>query len=135
MIKNLLGDDDDESPAGNTENQRIRKTREPAVIGLFDSVDDANHPADESYARPSRDEPFILSSSAPESYGETARRSGLAWSTGVVFFSAVVFMLILGWGADLLFGTSPWGIVAGIVLGSLIGFVQLFRLSSQIFKN
>jgi F0F1-type ATP synthase assembly protein I len=32
-------------------------------------------------------------------------------------------------------GSSPWGIVAGIVLGSLIGFVQFFRITSQIFKN
>ena len=43
-------------------------------------------------------------------------------------------MLVLGWGADLLFGSSPWGMVCGIVIGSLIGFIQFFRLSSQIFK-
>jgi F0F1-type ATP synthase assembly protein I len=44
-------------------------------------------------------------------------------------------MLILGWGADLLLGSAPWGVVVGIVLGSVIGFVQLFRISSQIFKK
>ena len=37
-------------------------------------------------------------------------------------------MLILGWGADLLLGSAPWGIVGGIVLGSLIGFIQFFRI-------
>ena len=59
----------------------------------------------------------------------------MAWSAGIAFFAAVVFMLILGWGADLLLGTSPWGIVGGIVLGSIIGFVQFFRITSQIFKK
>jgi len=44
-------------------------------------------------------------------------------------------MLILGWGADLLLGTKPFGIVVGIVLGSVIGFIQFFRLTSQIFKK
>jgi F0F1-type ATP synthase assembly protein I len=66
---------------------------------------------------------------------ESVRRSGLAYSAGIAFVAAVVFMLILGWGADLLLGSSPWGVVIGIVLGSAIGFVQLFRISSQIFKK
>lgn len=71
----------------------------------------------------------------PESADETARRGGLAWSAGIVFFSAIVFMLFIGWGADRLLGSSPWGIVGGIVLGSIIGFIQFFRISSQIFNS
>ena len=71
----------------------------------------------------------------PESTAETMRKSGLAYAAAITLFGAVVFMMILGWGADLLFGSSPWGIVGGIVLGATIGFVQLFRLSSQIIKN
>lgn len=80
-------------------------------------------------------EDFVLSEVPPDSAGETARRSGLAFSAGVAFFSAVVFMLVLGWLADLFFGSSPWGIVLGIVLGAIIGFIQLFRVSSQIFNK
>lgn len=71
----------------------------------------------------------------PPSKAEAIRSSGLAWSAGIIFFGSIVFMLILGWGADLLLGSSPWGIVGGIVLGSLIGFIQFFRISSQIFKK
>ena len=63
------------------------------------------------------------------------RRTGLAWSAGIAFFGAIVFMLFLGWLFDLLVGTSPWGIVGGIVLGSIIGFMQFFRISSQIFGS
>lgn len=71
----------------------------------------------------------------PETAGETARRGGLAWSAGIAFFSSIVFMLFLGWGADLLLGSSPWGIVGGIILGSIIGFIQFFRITSQIFNS
>jgi F0F1-type ATP synthase assembly protein I len=81
------------------------------------------------------DESFILSSYTPPTQGEVVRQSGLAWSAGIAFFGAIVFMLFLGWIADLLLGISPWGIVGGIVLGSIIGFLQFFRITSQIFKN
>ena len=79
--------------------------------------------------------PVVMSNYTPESPDETVRQSGLAWSAGIVFFSSVAFMLFLGWGADLLLGSSPWGLVGGIVLGSVIGFIQFFRISSQIYSS
>ncbi len=63
------------------------------------------------------------------------RRTGLAWSAATVLGGSVVFMLVIGWFFDLVFGSSPWGIVGGIVLGALIGFIQFFRITSQIFKK
>jgi F0F1-type ATP synthase assembly protein I len=125
MIKNLLGDDDDRSvqvpdpvaPASAARSQGL---------GLFDS-DQADENAEK--------EEFVLSRAEPETFAETTRRSGLAWSAGVVFVASVGFMLVIGWGADLLLGSAPWGLVGGIVLGSLIGFVQFFRLTSQIFPK
>ncbi|MFN0279471.1 MAG: hypothetical protein ACKVRN_12880 [Pyrinomonadaceae bacterium] len=69
-----------------------------------------------------------------ENVDETARRGGLAWSAGIVFFSSVAFMLLFGWVVDYLLQISPWGIVGGIILGSIIGFIQFFRISSQIFN-
>lgn len=71
----------------------------------------------------------------PESDGEVIRNSGLAWSAGIIFFGSVVFMMFIGWGADLMLGTSPYGLIGGVVLGSLIGFVQFFRISAQIFRK
>ena len=126
-MKNFL--DADEDQAAQEPAAGASRPARKEVIGLFD--DDLERPGPAG----SSDEPFILSRSEPESIAETARKSGLAWSMGVVFFSAVAFMLVLGWGADLLFGSAPWGVVIGVVLGALIGFIQLFRLSSQIFKK
>lgn len=71
----------------------------------------------------------------PETTEETVRRSGLAYSVGVVFFASVAFSMVLGWFADLVLGTAPWGLVGGIVLGSIIGFVQFFRISRKIFNT
>ena len=69
-----------------------------------------------------------------ESSVETFRKSGMAWSAAIALFGSVVFMLVLGWFADLLIGSSPWGVVFGIVLGSVVGFVQFFRITSQILR-
>ncbi len=86
---------------------------------LFQSIDSSN-----------QTDGFI-----PETQAETIRKSGLAYAAAITLFGAIVFLLLIGWFADLILGTSPWGAVGGIVLGSIIGFVQFFRMTSQILKN
>ena len=115
MIKNLL------------ENDRPEEPEKAANSGLVSIFDDDQEKREE--------EPFILSEAPPANMADSVRQSGLAYSAGIALFASVAFMLIIGWGADLLFGTSPWGIVGGIVLGALIGFIQFFRITSQIFKK
>jgi F0F1-type ATP synthase assembly protein I len=101
------------------------------VQSLFDDKDQDDRGDGVSEKR--EDEPFILAGYAPETAGETVRRTGLAWSAGIAFFGAIVFMLFLGWIVDLLLGSSPWGLVGGIIFGSIIGFLQFFRITSRIF--
>ena len=116
MIKNFLDNDEPTDVPSKGRSGDV-------VTTLFDETD----------RQP--EESFILSESEPQSLSENVRQSGLAYSAGIVLFASVAFMLVIGWGADLLFGSSPWGIVSGIILGALIGFVQFFRLTSQIFKK
>ncbi len=71
----------------------------------------------------------------PDSLAESTRKSGLAWSAGIVLFGSILLMLLLGWFADTMLGSSPWGIVGGIIIGGLLGFIQFFRLTSQIFRK
>jgi len=90
------------------------------------------------YAATDKDrEPFILQNTgySTASVEETARRSGLAWSMGIVFFTSIAFMLFLGWIADILLGSQPWGLVGGIIIGAIIGFIRFFRISSQIYAK
>jgi len=105
----------------------------PAVAPL-----DLSEAIEESVEKKSvdADEPTIFQSDyKPPTTAETIRNSGLAWSAGIVFFGAVIFMMIFGWFADLLFGSSPFGLVGGIILGGIIGFIQFFRISSQIYSS
>jgi F0F1-type ATP synthase assembly protein I len=112
------------------------------VQGLFDEEDNPESRA-ESEIRPDDVGDSLPHSTAnstllqpeytPDSVAETTRKSGLAFSAGIAFFGSIVFMLLLGWFADLLLGSSPWGIVIGIVFGSILGFIQFFRITSQIF--
>ena len=128
MIKNLLDDDDSSSEVVESKSSRRGQS---GVFSLFDGSEEA-----EAVNRGAADiEPGAVTRPSVETDADAVRNTGLAWSAGIAFFGAVVFMLILGWGADVLLGTSPWGIVGGIVLGSVIGFVQFFRISSQIFKK
>lgn len=71
----------------------------------------------------------------PETQAETIRKSGLAYSAAIILFASIIFTMILGWFADLLLGSSPWGVVGGIILGGIIGFIQFFRIASSIFKK
>jgi hypothetical protein len=81
------------------------------------------------------DDPFVPLPYSPASTADNVRQSGLAWSAGIAFFGSVAFTLFLGWIADLLLGISPWGLVGGIVFGSIIGFLQFFRITSRIFPG
>ncbi len=61
-----------------------------------------------------------------------SRKSGLMYAAALsIFFSVAVFFGV-GWFLDKWLGTSPWLVVAGIVLGSALGFYEFVRLTSKL---
>ncbi len=115
---------------------------EPTIEQMTDPYADADNevetvvlPAFASTYDEKTEDVFVQLPYEEPSIQETARRSGIAYSLGIAFFVSVAFCMLLGWLADWLLGSRPWGLVGGIVLGSVLGFVQFFRMSSQMYKK
>jgi len=64
---------------------------------------------------------------------EAARRGGVAYAAGLTIFFAVATFMGIGWALDRWLGTS-WIMVAGIILGSAVGFYEFIRIISQLNK-
>lgn len=63
---------------------------------------------------------------------EVTRKSGMAYAAGLAIFFSVLAFLGIGWLLDRWLGTSPWLMVAGIILGSIIGFYEFIRIVSKL---
>jgi len=77
-------------------------------------------------------EGFYQPDAQPESQAETNRKSGLAYGAVITLVGAILLFLAIGWAVDKYFQSAPWGIVIGILLGSVLGFYQFIRISSRI---
>lgn len=64
---------------------------------------------------------------------EATRRSGIAYAAGLTIFFAVLSFMGVGWALDRWLGTS-WLMVAGIILGAVVGFYEFIRIISQLNK-
>ncbi|MBA3571295.1 MAG: AtpZ/AtpI family protein [Pyrinomonadaceae bacterium] len=63
---------------------------------------------------------------------EVTRKSGMAYAAVFSMVGAVVVCLLVGWVLDSWLGTSPWLLVGGIVLGSIVGFYEFIRVLSKV---
>jgi ATP synthase protein I len=61
------------------------------------------------------------------------RKAGFAYAAGLVLFATVATFCGLGWLLDKWFGTEPWLLVIGIVVGSAAGLFEFVRLSSKTY--
>ena len=59
-------------------------------------------------------------------------KSSVVYGAVISLALSIVSCLLVGWALDRWLGTSPWLIVAGILLGSVAGFMQFIRLMSRI---
>lgn len=60
------------------------------------------------------------------------RKSGLAYAAAFSLFASVVAGLGVGWLLDRWLRTSPWLLIAGLVLGAAAGFYEFIRASSKL---
>lgn len=67
-----------------------------------------------------------------ETEGEIVRKSGLAYAAALTLFASVVVLLGVGYLVDLWLQSSPWGLVVGVILGSVIGLYQFVKITNQI---
>jgi ATP synthase protein I len=63
---------------------------------------------------------------------ETNRKSGIAYAAALTLFASVAALAGVGWLLDRAFGTKPWLLVAGLVLGAVVGFYQFIRLTAKL---
>lgn len=63
---------------------------------------------------------------------EANRKSGIAYAAALTLFASVASLTGIGWLLDRAFGTKPWLLVVGLVLGAVAGFYQFIRLTSKL---
>lgn len=60
------------------------------------------------------------------------RKSGLIYGAITSLVVSIIVMLGIGWALDRWLGIGPWGVVGGILLGSVVGFYQFIRIIGKI---
>jgi ATP synthase protein I len=60
------------------------------------------------------------------------RRGAVMYGAALSIFFSVLVGFGIGWALDKWLGTTPWMVVAGIVLGSALGFYEFIRLTSKL---
>lgn len=64
---------------------------------------------------------------------DAARGSSIAYAAGLSIFFSVLTLMGVGWALDRYYGTG-WLMVAGIILGAVVGFYQFVRIMSRLNK-
>ena len=62
---------------------------------------------------------------------QITRKSGVVYAAVFSLATAIIAFLVIGWLLDRWLKTSPWLLVAGIVVGTVVGFYQFVRLMSR----
>jgi ATP synthase protein I len=61
------------------------------------------------------------------------RKAGFAYAAGIALFASVASFCAIGYFLDRWFGTQPWFLIGGIVLGSAVGLFEFIRISSKTY--
>ncbi len=63
---------------------------------------------------------------------QITQQSGIVYGAVFTLAAAIVACLLFGWLLDRWLRTGPWLLVAGIVLGAIVGFYQFIRMMSKV---
>jgi ATP synthase protein I len=63
---------------------------------------------------------------------QLTQKSGIVYGAVFSLTAAIVACLLVGWLLDRWLKTGPWLLVAGIVLGTIVGFFQFVRMMSRV---
>lgn len=78
-----------------------------------------------------KEEGFYQPAKNSEEAAETKRQGTLAIGAIYALMGSIVGFIAAGYLLDRVFETSPWFIVGGVLLGTLIGFYQFISLSRK----
>ena len=73
-----------------------------------------------------RNKPFLSAQTFSKNTGK--RQAVSFFRVGSEFVSAIIASVLLGLGVDALFNTKPFGIIGFFILGSIAGFLNIFRI-------
>jgi F0F1-type ATP synthase assembly protein I len=62
-----------------------------------------------------------------KAFQDNVRRAGPAAAAGYSLIGAIILLGGIGYAVDAWRGTSPWFLVAGLVLGLVVGFYELAK--------
>ena len=67
---------------------------------------------------------------------EDAGKMGKAMGAGTALMGSLVGGVVLGWIVDryLIHSATPWGLIVGFAVGTILGFTNLIRLSNELNK-
>ena len=74
--------------------------------------------------------PFSFGKSA-KSLQENVTRAGPAAAASYTLIGAIILLGGIGYAVDSWQGTSPWGLVIGLLLGVVVGFYELVTMTRQ----
>ncbi len=60
------------------------------------------------------------------------RKSGLVYAAVFAIVSSILVCLVGGWLLDKWLGTSPWLVVGGLLLGTVVGFYEFVVIMSRV---
>ncbi len=63
---------------------------------------------------------------------EAPNKVAIAMSVGAMLVTNIIGGTALGYAADKWGSTAPWGVVCGVILGTISAFIGLYRIMQKL---